>query len=114
MPSVFETSGSIFWISLRKRKRNESEKGSSLIERSEVENVERLKGKQVQFLYDLVTVIREYRFDDLSLMQLHWEGRICMRIFQPGNLPVVWYRDNPKITSNWSYCLRNAVTDADR
>ena len=40
-----------------------------MIEESEIENVERLKGKQVQFLYDLVTVIREYSFDDLSLMQ---------------------------------------------
>jgi len=22
-----------------------------------------------------------------------WEGGICVMIFQPGNLPVVWYRE---------------------
>ena len=34
-----------------------------------------------------------------------------MRIFQPGNLPIVWYREmNSQITSNWSYCLEGFLT----
>lgn len=88
--------------------------GADSFKKTKKSEENRVKGKQVKILYDLVTVIREYRFNDLSLMQMHWEGRICMWIFQPGNLPVVWYRDNPKITSNWSYCLRKSITDADR
>ena len=55
--------------------------------------LDRLKGKQVQVLYDLVTVIRECGFDYVT-DAWHWEGRIHMRIYQPGNLPVVWYREN--------------------
>ena len=27
-------------------------------------------------------------------------------IFQPGNLPIVWYRELSQITSNWSYCQK--------
>ena len=28
-------------------------------------------------------------------------------IFQPGNLPIVWYRELSQITSNWSYCQKS-------
>ena len=52
-----------------------------------------LKGKQVRFLYDLVTVIREYTSKRRTEQCFVWEGGICVMIFQPGNLPVVWYRE---------------------
>ena len=48
------------------------------------------KGKQVQILYDLVTVSMEYISTALcGDAPGNWEGRFCMLIYKPGNLPVV-------------------------
>ena len=53
----------------------------------------RVKGKQVQILYELVTVIRELRH------VYHWEtGKIAdAKIFKPGDLP--------------EYCTETVVSD---
>ena len=48
-----------------------------------------LKGKQVQILYEPVTVSRECLSDIMSLGNR--EGRTDMRICKPGNLPADWY-----------------------
>ena len=56
---------------------------------------ERVKGKRVQIPHDLVTVIRE----PAARVHLHRSlgfdpGRRRQALsFQPGNLPVVWYRE---------------------
>ena len=51
----------------------------------------------MKFLYDLVTVIREcVSFVFTPLMPRHWEGEKRVMIFQPGNLPVVWYRNHSR------------------
>ena len=66
---------------------------------------ERVKGKRVQIPHDLVTVIRE----PAARVHLHRSlgfdpGRRRQALsFQPGNLPIVWYREFSQITSNWSY-----------
>lgn len=51
----------------------------------------RLKGKQVGILYDLVTVIREYTSKRRTEQCFVWEGGSDARIYQPGDLPIIWY-----------------------
>ena len=48
-----------------------------------------VKGKQVQILYDLVTVNRRI-VPQYAIAKVRRRGAVLTR--KPGNLPVVWYR----------------------
>ena len=52
-----------------------------------------VKGKQVQILYDLVTVIGKCEATCVCTATDRWLGRLLrVMILQPGNLPAIWYR----------------------
>ena len=69
---------------------------------------DRVKGKQVQVLCDLVTVIRECGFDDVTdayvLGRQNSHDDLSAR--KPASCLVqgIRYFRNSQITSNWSYC----------
>ena len=63
--------------------------------------IQKVKGKPVQFWYDLVTVIGECSVIDVTVER--WEDNGIMLILESGNLPFFVQESRFQITRHWSY-----------
>lgn len=63
--------------------------------------IQKVKGKPVQFWYDLVTVIGECSVIDVTVER--WEDHGIMLILESGNLPFFVQESRFQITRHWSY-----------
>ena len=63
--------------------------------------IQKVKGKPVQFWYDLVTVIGEYSVINVTVER--WEDDGIMLSLESGNLPFFVQESRFQITRHWSY-----------